>query len=258
MARKLLLVVCGLSLAGTSALGQSLELEGRYWPASLDATVRVTGGHNEVPSDLDTVDLKSDLGLKDKHLADWRISLATGPHSRLRVAYVKMDYSADQDVERTILFNGQQYTVGTRVATKLNLEYWRYGWIWQFLGGPYSKVRFGTLLEAKRISVDASLAAPELVPPVAERKKISRTLPTVGLALDINPTRTFNVFAELSGISGGSRGHALDGEAGVKVGLGSHLFLSAGYRYFDLEVNDDPDFAKLKDSGPFVGGALRF
>ena len=261
MVRRILLLTCCLAVSGTAVSGQVLELEGRYWPASLTGSVRVTGGHGEIPSDLNTVDLKSDLGLKDEHLKDWRLSLRTGPRSRLRIGYVKMDYGADHIVQRTILFEGQLYPVDTRVVTKLNVEYWRYGWIWEFLGGPYSRVRFGTLLEAKRISVDAALSAPDIVefaPPIAESKRLSATLPTIGFVFDAYPSQTLNIFAEASGISGGSRGHALDGEAGVKLALGRHLLLTAGYRYLDIEVNDDPDFAKLKNTGPFVGGALRF
>jgi len=258
MVKRILLVASGLALVATFASAQGFELEGRYWPANLTAIVRVTGDHAEVPEDLSTIDLKDDLGLKDKNLKDWRLTLFTGPNSRLRVAYVKMDYSADQEVTRTIVFNGQPYTVGTRVLTKLNLDYWRYGWVWEFVGGRSSKVSFGTLLEAKSIAVDAALSAPEVAPPVNEKKKFSATVPTVGLVLDINPSRALNIFAEASGMSWGDRGHAVDGEAGLKLVLGSHLVLTGGYRYFDLEVKDEPDFAQLKNSGPFVGAALRF
>ena len=257
MVKRVLLVASCFVLVATLASAQVLELEGRYWPAALTATVRVTGDHAEVPSDISTINLKSDLGLKDKDLKDFRLTLFTGPNSRLRMAYVKMDYSADQNITRTILFNGQLYTVGTRVLTTLNLDYWRYGWVWEFVGGPFSKVKFGTLLEAKTISVDAGLSAPELAPPVAEKKSFSATVPTVGLVLDINPSRMLNIFAEVSGMSLGDKGHAWDGEAGLKLVLGSHLLVSGGYRYFDLRVNDKPDFATLKNSGPFVGAGLR-
>lgn len=257
MVKRVLLVASCLVPVATLASAQVLELEGRYWPAALTATVRVTGDHGEVPSDLATINLKSDLGLKDKNLKDFRLTLFTGPNSKLRVGYVKMDYSADQNITRTILFNGQLYTVGTRVLTKLNLDYWRYGWVWEFVGGPSSKVKFGTLLEAKKISVDAGLSAPELAPPVAERKSFSATVPTVGLVLDINPSPMLNIFAEVSGMSLGDKGHAWDGEAGLKLILGSHLVVTGGYRYFDLQVNDKPDFATLKNSGPFVGAGLR-
>ena len=258
MVKRVLLVASCLVPVGTLSSAQVLELEGRYWPAALTATVRVTGDHANVPSDISTINLKSDLGLKDKNLKDFRLTLFTGPNSRLRVANVKMDYNADQNITRTILFNGQLYTVGARVLTTLNLDYWRYGWVWEFVGGPSSKVKFGTLLEAKKISVDAGLSAPELAPPVAERKSFSATVPTVGLVLDINPSRMLNIFAEVSGMSLGNKGHAWDGEAGLKLVLGSHLVASGGYRYFDLEVDDKPDFAKLKNSGPFLGAGLRF
>jgi hypothetical protein len=118
-------------------------------------------------------------------------------------------------------------------------------------------VKFGTLLEAKRISVSTALAAPDLLSPVAASKRLSATLPTIGFVLDAYPTPGINIFPEASGISAGNRGHALDAEAGLRPALGTRLLLSAGSRYFDLQVNDDPDFAKLKNSGPFVGGVLR-
>jgi hypothetical protein len=258
MTSRLLLVAGCFAALGSPASAQVLELEGRYWPATLASTMRVTGAHGEVPADLATIDLKSDLGLRDKKLMDWRVTLSTGPRSRLRVAYVKMDYNADQDVQRTVVFNGQPFTVGTRVVTALRLDYWRCGWIWEFVGRPSSKVRFGTLIEAKTVSVDTSLSAPTLSPPIAEKKQLTGTLPTLGVVLDINPTRTVNVFAELSGIRRGNKGHALDGEAGVKLILGSHVVLDAGYRTFDLEITDDPNFAKLKNSGPYVGLGVRF
>ncbi|HVN75362.1 MAG TPA: hypothetical protein VMT19_03525 [Thermoanaerobaculaceae bacterium] len=253
-------VLCAV-LVATWASGsgaQTVELEGRYWPATLTARVRVLDGQTDVPPDLSTIDLKDDLGLSNKSLADGRLSLTTGPHSRLRVGFVRMDYSADHIVERTIVFNGTPYTVGTEVVTKLKLDYWRYGWIWEFVGTPSSPVRFGTLLEAKTFSIDASLAAPRLTPPVAEAKKLTATLPSAGLVLELNPVPMVNVFAEASGISAGSRGHALDAEVGVKIKPAPVVAVVGGYRYFDLEARDDPDFATIKNSGPYVGVALRF
>jgi hypothetical protein len=106
MTSRLLLVAGCFAALGSPASAQVLELEGRYWPATLASTMRVTGAHGEVPADLATIDLKGDLGLRDKKLTDWRVMLFTGPRSRLRVAYVKMDYNADQDVQRTVVFNG--------------------------------------------------------------------------------------------------------------------------------------------------------
>ncbi len=258
MTGRVLLAAGCLVMAGGVASSQVLELEGRYWRPTLTSTIRILGDHGEVPPDLATIDLKTDLGVQDKNLTDWRLTLFTGPRSRLRADYVKIDYAADHEMRRTVVFNGETYTVGTRVVSSLRLDYWRFGWTWQFLGGPYSKVKFGTLLEAKYAAVDTSLEAPNLTPPVLEKKKLSGALPTVGLVLDLNPAQSVNFSAEASGASLGDRGHVIDGEATLKLILPSGIILDAGYRYFDLDVRDDPDFAKLKLSGPFLGAGIRF
>jgi hypothetical protein len=258
MAKAAAVLACAGTLACVVASAQTLELEGRYWPATLTGQVRVTGGNAQAPDSLAVVDLKDDLGLTNKTLTDIRLSLTTGPHSRLRAGFVRMDYSADQIVDRTIDFNGQTYTVGTRVLTRLALDYWRYGWIWQFIDAHGGIVKLGTVLEAKTLSVDAALAAPNLTPPVAEAKRFTATLPTVGLALDVTPSSAVAVFAEVSGISAGSRGHAFDGEAGVRIAPSRFLTLSGGYRAFDVEARDDPDFAKIRNAGPWFGVGLRF
>ncbi len=258
MTARVLLAAGFLMFTGGVASSQVLELEGRYWRPTLTSSVRILGDNAEVPPDLATIDLKGDLGLQDKSLTDWRLTLFTGPRSRLRAAFVKMDYAADHEMQRTVVFQGQTYTVGTRVLSSLRFDYWRLGWTWQFVGGPYSKVRFGTLLEAKYAKVDTSLGAPNLTPPVLETKKLSGALPSLGVVLDINPARSVNVSAEVSGVSLGDRGHAFDGEAVLKLILPSGIVLDAGYRYLDIEVKDDPDFAKLKNAGPFVGAGVRF
>lgn len=247
-----------LALVSAQAAAQTVELEGRYWPATLTAQVNVTGGRTDIPPSLTTINLKSDLGLKDKNLADWRLTLVIGSHSRLRAGYVTMDYSADQTLQRTVVFNGKTYTEGTRVITRLGLDYWRFGWIWQFAGTPSGTVQFGSLLEAKTISTDASVAAPELAPPVLEKKRFAATLPSVGMVLDVKPSHTVDVYVEASGVSAGTYGRGVDAEAGIKLMPARNVSISGGYRYFDLEAKDDPDFAKIKNAGLYVGLGLSF
>ena len=258
MGRTIGVLVGAAVLVATSAASQTLELEGRFWPATLTATVNVTGGRTDIPPELTTINLKDDLGLKDKNLADWRLTLTTGPHSRLRVGYLTMNYSADQTLHRTVVFNGTTYTVGTRVLTSLGLDYWRLGWIWYFTGTSSDTVRFGSLLEAKRISTDASVAAPELLPPLLEKKSFASTLPSVGMVLDVRPSHAVDIYLEASGVSAGTYGRGVDAEAGVKLVPVENVSMTAGYRYFDLEAKDNPDFAKIKNAGPYVGLGLRF
>ncbi len=144
------------------------------------------------------------------------------------------------------------------MITDLDVKYLRLGWVWQFINIADGKFKLGTLLEAKGLWIDASLEAPYLVPPVKESQKYAAGLPTVGVALDINPHKIVNIFAEVSGLPAGKYGYFFDGEAGVKIIPIKNLSIVGGYRIIDIKANDDPDYAKLKISGPFVGATLRF
>ena len=230
-----------------------VEFEGRYWVTDLTAEGKVT------ESGIGTkLDFEEDLGIKDENLPEGRFTWYTGPNSKLRLTYTQVAYSGDKNIERTIEFGGKTYTVGTRVKTDVDLIYVRLGWAWQFIDIARGTVKLGTLLEAKGFWLDISLDAPNLTPPVEASEGFIGALPTVGLALDINPHRILNIFAEASGIYAGNYGYFLDGEAGVKIIPIKNLSLFGGYRILDFRAEDDPDFAKLRILGPFAGITLRF
>ena len=230
-----------------------VEFEGRYWITDFAAKGKVT------VFDIGTeIDFKDDLGLKDEDFPDLRFTWYTGPKSKLRLAYTQAAYRGDKNIERTIEFGGESYTVGTRVKTDLDVYYLRLGWAWQFIDIANGKVKCGTLLEAKGFLVDIALDAPDLIPPIKESEEFVGGLPTIGAVLDINPHRMVKVFAEVSGIYAGKYGYFLDGEVGVKVVPIKNLSILGGYRILDFKAEDDPDFAKLRISGPFVGATLRF
>lgn len=234
----------------------NVELEATLWRPDLTSTVRAVAGGAPIDPALATLDLKDDLGMADDDAYDYRVTFLTGPNSRVRLGYVALRYDGDAQVERTIEFNGQTYVVGTRVVSALHMDYARVGWIWQFAGSD--QVRFGTVVEVKAVQIDAALRAPELEPPVDESESLSAVFPTVGLALDVAPGRVVSFFAEASGITAGDRGHFVDAEVGLRVTPVPFLTLVGGYRTVDLRLEDDPDFAELEDSGPFIGIGLRF
>src|SRR5438045_766049 len=91
----------------------SVELEGRYWFSQLNSKIRVE--RNGLGTDIDT---KNDLGFSDSGFPEGRATLQWG-HNRLGFAYEPIDFSGDQTVSRTLLFNGRTYTLGTRVISGL-------------------------------------------------------------------------------------------------------------------------------------------
>jgi hypothetical protein len=252
-AKRLLVTVGVLVVVPGVAVAQRLELDGRYWPAAVKAEAKIEGG--SLPGT--EVDFEKDLGVDEPPLADLRLSVLTGPNSRLRLAYTHAGYEGDRVIDRPIEFNGATYPAATRVVSELDLHYARLGWIWQLPVIP-DRLRVGPVLELKGFLVEATLDAPATMPRLRETEEVALVIPTVGLALDLRLRPALELFAEVSGLSVGEPGHLVDGEAGVRITLARFFTLAGGYRVFDVRGEEDVSFARFRLFGPFVGATLRF
>jgi hypothetical protein len=256
MSKKILSVLVVLMFTPCLAFAQkrpTFELEGRYWITDLKGNIKVTEAH--LGTD---IDLKRDLGIKDENFPEARLTWYTGPKSKIRLAYTQVGFEGDENVDRTIEFRGQTYTIGSRVETDVKVKYLRLGWAWQFIDIGEGTVKLGTLLEVKGVWAKASLEAPDVILPVRESKTFLFGLPTLGVALDINPHKMVNIFGEISGLPAGNYGYMYDAEAGIKLIPVKFLSVIVGYRIFDVKAKDNSDFAKLRFYGPFAGATLRF
>ena len=231
----------------------AVELEGRYWQSELDGLVRVSEGG--LGTD---VSLKDDLAMPDENFPEYRLTFRTGQRSRTRLAYTSVSFGGDATVTRTIEFSGQTYTLGTRVVSALDLKYGRLGWAWDVVKTDNDAFTLSALFDVKSIALEANLTAPELVPPVAEADEASAVLPTIGLGLEVSPHPSVVFFAEATGIPNTKYGSLLDAEAGIKLVFFRQLSLVASYRVFDIDFEDEPDFADFRLSGPFFGAGVRF
>jgi len=252
---KQLLVSVGLFVALPSvAAAQRIALDASAWvPSVMAAEAKVEGG--ALPGT--AFDFKQDLGIDDEPLADLRLSVFTGPNSRLRLAYTRASYAGDTILDRTIQFNGSVFPASTRVVSDLDLHYARLGWIWQLPVIP-DKLRVGPVVEAKAFVASATLDAPATTPRLRETERVAVVIPSAGLALDLSLHPLIDLFAEGSALTLGDRGRVIDAEAGVRVHLVKFLTMIAGYRFFEVRGEEDHSFARLQLSGPFVGVTFRF
>ena len=252
--RIFLLIGCMLIFSiGVVFADTKIELEGRYWITDLACKGKVTE-LSVIGSD---INFKDDLGITDKDFPELRLTWNTGPRSKIRFAYTEIDYSNDKNITKTVTFAGRSYTLGTKVSTTLDVKYLRLGWFWQFIDIAEGAFKLGTLLELKGFMVDASLAAPTLS--FSESEQFMGGLPTLGVALDINPLKKINLFAEISGLHAGDYGYFFDAEVGMKIIPLKNFSITGGYRIFNMELEDDnSDYAKLSLTGPFMTGTLRF
>jgi len=256
MTKKLLWVLVIIVFTPCMAFAERdvrIEFEGRFWFTDLEGRVKVT------EADIGTdIDFKKDLDIKDEGYPELRLTWYTGKKSKIRVAYTQVNYEGDANIQRTILYNGTTYNVGTRVVTDLDIKYARIGWAWQFINIDNGLFKLGTLIEAKGFWTKTTLEAPDLVPSLKEKERFRFALPTVGAALDINPHQMLNIFAEGSGLPAGKYGYMYDVEAGIKLIPIKILSIMGGYRLLDFKAKHDRDFAKAKVHGPFVGVTVRF
>ncbi len=149
-------------------------------------------------------------------------------------------------------------TVDRRFRRAPDVQHLQLSWAFQFIRVKDGKFRLGPMVEADGFLLHGKLAAPNLTTPITETEDLWAGLPTVGLAMDINPVRTIDIFGEASGMRAGSYGYFVSSDAGVRVRALRHLLLTAGYRTFSLHVESSPDFAHMRLHGPFIGAGFSF
>lgn len=231
---------------------RSFEFEGRYWMPQMNSRLRVSAGG--LATDIDA---RRDLGMEDTNFPEGQFTYQGAGRSRVQFTYTNMEYTGDQAVNRSIVFRGQTYNVGTRVLSDLQVQHLQLSWAYQF-SIREGLVKFGPMLEADGFLMSSHLQAPAFGTPGDQRESLSAGVPSAGLALDIHPARRVNIYGQAAGMKVGSYGYFIGSDAGVKVRAWRGLFLAAGYRTFNLHVTNSPDFATLNLRGPWVGAGYRF
>jgi hypothetical protein len=229
----------------------SVELTGRYWMPQLGSRIRVES--NGFGTDIDA---RRDLGMADSNFPLGGFTWQRG-RSRLRFEYTPIEYSGDQNVTRTVFFASRQYTAGTRVVSNLQVQHLQLSWSYQFIHVREGKFRLGPVTELNGFLMRGTLAAPDLATPFHQTEDLKTGIPTVGLAMDIQPHRNIDIYGQVSGMTAGSYGNFVSSDSGVKVRW-KRLLFTGGYRTFNLNVNTSQDFAHFRLRGPFVGAGFAF
>lgn len=244
-------VVFFLSFA-VSAQAFEVGARGYYWWPDFSADLRVDDGSTEGT----TIDAEDDLGMDDESYPSIEVFAGIGKH-HISVMYTKADYSGDENLERNIVFNGRNYTVGTNVES--DLEFTMIDAEYQYdiidLENILAGFSIGIIGKIKYIEGDASLKGGGY----DESESFKAPIPMLGLGVHVGILADIlEARAKVAGM-GYSGSTFYEGQADISLTPFPFLDIYAGYKIMKLDVDDISDvYADIEFKGPYVGLAVSF
>ena len=240
-----------LFLSTTSFADELFSLKGGYQLLSPEGSI--AGTVNSVGT---VLDLERDLNLDDSEDLTAEITLKWGD-SQLSFNYLPISFSGTGTLTIDGEFNGEPFSAGEVAYTDLDIDLYDIGYTYYLLNFDDLPTRFqlGLELAVKVADVDVMFDAASFAESESESGTVP--IPTIGV-------RTRIALADFIGITGRigymefDDNYFLDAEAQLEFSPLPMVGFYAGFRYFDLKIDEDDLFVETKFSGPFGGLMVRF
>jgi len=231
-------------LCTSSPASAIVNVDARYWFTTFSDTVQLSSG-SVTGTNLNLID---DLNVDDKkNFWEGRVTLELGSH-KLRYSYMPLSWDGTKTITQTISFNGQTYTAGASVDTKLSADYHRLGYEYDIIDLLDNRV--GVIFELKYFDADARLSAPSIG--LNESGTLKAPIPTIGVTGQVGLPFLINIGGEITGVGTGSKVYLVDAEAGVNFKPAPFVVISGGYRILKFHVESSNDKVDLTLKGPFL------
>lgn len=202
------------------------------------------------------VDLENDLALDDSNNITAELGVNLG-NFKLSVGYLPIAFEGDNIISRSIIFDGEIYTVGSRVVSSVDVDIIDVGLTWFFINIDDTPTRFqlGVELAAKVTDADVSLTESTF----NESASASETLPipTLGLRGRVAFSDFVGVVGRV-GYIGYSDNRFLDADIQLEISPIPLVGVYAGYRVLDIEFDESDLFLDAEFSGFYGGAFIRF
>ncbi|WP_321393826.1 hypothetical protein [uncultured Desulfuromusa sp.] len=245
------LLVVFLLFSSTSFADEFLSFKGGYQLLSPEGTI--AGTVNGIGTALD---LERDLDLDDSEDLTAEIALKWG-NSQLSFNYLPISFSGTGTLTVNGEFNGVPFSANDTAKTDLDMDLYDIGYTYYLLNFDDLPARFQLGLEfaVKVADVDVMFDAESFSEPETESGTVP--IPTVGVRSRIALADFLGVIGRI-GYMEFDDNYFLDAEAQIEFSPVPMVGLYAGYRYFDLKIDEDDVFVETEFSGPFAGLMVRF
>lgn len=250
-------IICLLMLfcltGATAALAdERLSFKGGYLQLSPEGAFAV-GSSGQAGTQ---IDLQDDLGFDDSEELYLEVAAQLGSF-RLFGAYMPVNFSGDGVLTQDVSFNGETFVTDSRVESSVELDIYEAGLAWYAINMDDLPVRlqFGPEVAVKYI--DANLEMKSDIFGLKESSTVSVAIPTLGARGRIALSDFLGVVAR-AGYLEYDGNSFLDAEAQLEFSPLPLVGVFAGYRYLDIDVEEDDVLIDVEFDGPYVGALIRF
>ena len=202
------------------------------------------------------INAEEDLGLDDfQLLPQVELTLLPGERHLVRLSAFAMHRSADKFIEREISFDNEDYEIGERVDSLLNLTMFGLTYGYRFV--VHRRGELSATFGLQIADVEANAVVRSRV--VRESESGVAPLPLLGFEGRFDFTQRWAMEARAQYLTVNAdqvNGSILDGRLVLTWRLNPYLALGLGYRTFRIDVDsadeDTPGFVDLSVNGPLL------
>jgi len=240
------------------ATGEKYHIEGAagFWFPTADMSIQSES--LGIPGS--TIDFKKDLGLTDQHFSQVQAVLRPAKKHKFRFQFIPISYDQEHTLTRTIVFNGQAYTVGVPVISQLKWNAYRFGYEYDFL--YHNRWFAGFMLETKYTDVQANL---KIAPPstTSEFAHARGPIPAIGGIVRVYFLPNASITGELSGIDIPTiqdkyKAHYADFDLYGTLNVINNVGVQVGYRSLDVGYLFKTDTGNFTVKGLYFGVVARY
>jgi hypothetical protein len=202
------------------------------------------------------ISAEDDLGLDDfQLLPQVELTLLPGERHLVRLSAFAMHRSANKLIEQEISFDNEDYVIGERVDSLLNLTMFGLTYGYRFV--VHRRAELSATFGLQIADVEANAVVRSRV--VRESESGVAPLPLLGFEGRFDFTQRWAVEARAQYLTVNAdqvNGSILDGRLALTWRLNPYLALGLGYRTFRIDVDsadeDTPGFVDLSVNGPLL------
>ncbi len=249
---KVIMLISSLLLFASAASADELvSLKAGY--QLLSPSGSLAGTVNGVGQQLD---VENDLNLDDSENVTGEIAFLWG-NSRLSFGYLPIEFSGTGVLTGGGTFNGQTFLVNETASSELSVDLYDIGYTYYLINLDDLPTRFQLGLELAVKVADTEVTFKTQTSAINETESVTAPIPTLGARTRIALGDFVGVIGRVGYLEFDGH-HFLDAEAQIEFSPLPTVGLYAGYRYFDLKIDDEDLFVETDFSGPFAGALVRF